>query len=230
MFLTSTLQKLQVQLAGAKATLDCPITIDFVDISGGTLVPGEQITNTNGVTVTDILTAPAALYQRKVNGLSLNNIDTAPITATIIYNDNGTNYKQHTVTLQIGDVLTYTDQQGWVTFNGSGGAKSSEIGKKLCQGAIGTGAGTLLFTATNKTELTCIDVCNTTAASITLLLHLVPVGIAVGTTNQLIPTITIKANSMWQWTGSQVLNLGDFIQGIGSGAGLTINASGKEIT
>jgi len=230
MFLTSTLQKLQVQLAGAKATLDCPITIDFVDISGGDLLPGEQIANTNGVTVTDILAAPASLYQRKVNGLSLNNIDTAPITATIIYNDNGTSYKIITVTLQIGDNLTYTDQQGWVALNSSGGAKSSEIGKKLCQGAIGTGAGTLLFTATNKTRLTDIDVCNTTAAAITLTLHLVPVGVAVGTTNQLIPTVSIPANTMLQWTGAQVLNLGDFIQGIGSGAGLTLNASGDEIT
>jgi hypothetical protein len=103
--------------------------------------------------------------------------------------------------------------------------------KKLCQGAIGTGAGTLAYTVPTgmKTIVTNIDVCNTTAGALTLALHLVPYGIAVGASNMLIPTMSIAANSMFQWIGEQALNTGDFIQCIGSGSGLTMNISGDEI-
>jgi hypothetical protein len=44
----------------------------------------------------------------------------------------------------------------------------------------------------------------------------------------LFPTVTIPANTLIQWTGSQVLNAGDFIQGIGSASGITVTASGIE--
>lgn len=103
--------------------------------------------------------------------------------------------------------------------------------KKIAQGAIGTGAGTLAYTVPNGyiTEVTDVDVCNTTAGALTLALHLVPVGGAAGTTNMLCPTITVNSNSMFQWNGSQVLNAGDFIRVIGSGSGLTMNISGNEI-
>lgn len=102
--------------------------------------------------------------------------------------------------------------------------------KKLGRGAIGTGAGTLLYTvpAATSTYVKDIDVCNTTAGALTLTLYLVPSGGAVDTSNMFVPTISIAANSMWQWTGTQILVTGDFIQGIGSGAGLTCNISGGE--
>lgn len=102
--------------------------------------------------------------------------------------------------------------------------------KKLAQGAIGTGAGTLAYTVPISyiTEITDIDVCNTTAVALTLALHLVPVGGSAATTNMLCPTITINAYSMFQWSGKQVLNAGDFIRVIGSGSGLTMNISGEE--
>lgn len=102
--------------------------------------------------------------------------------------------------------------------------------KKLAQGAIGTGAGTLAYTVPVgfRAAVTDIDVCNTTAGALTLALHLVPVGGTAATTNMLCPTITINAYSMFQWSGKQVLNAGDFIRAIGSGTGLTMNISGEE--
>lgn len=102
--------------------------------------------------------------------------------------------------------------------------------KKLAQGAITTGAGTLAYTVPNgyMSVVTDIDVCNTTAGALTLALHLVPVGGSVATTNMLCQTITINANSMFQWVGSQALNAGDFIRAIGSGSGLTMNITGEE--
>jgi hypothetical protein len=103
-------------------------------------------------------------------------------------------------------------------------------GQKLAQGAVGTGAGTLLYTVPTayRAEVTDIDVCNTTAGALSFSLHLAPVGIAVAASNMLFPAISIAANSMVKWSGYQILNAGDFIQGIGSGSGLTVNISGEE--
>ena len=102
--------------------------------------------------------------------------------------------------------------------------------KKLGRGAIGTGAGTLIYTVPSqfKVDVTDIDVANTTAAAVTLILHLVPSGDSPATATQFCPTISIPANTMFQWAGQQTLNAGDFIQAIGSGAGLNIHVSGDE--
>lgn len=102
--------------------------------------------------------------------------------------------------------------------------------KKLGQAAVGTGAGTLIYTAPTliTTLVKCIDVCNTTASPITVSIHLVPSGGAVGTANALRYAYSVAANSAYQWTGTQVLNAGDFIQAVAAGAGLTLTAAGGE--
>ena len=103
--------------------------------------------------------------------------------------------------------------------------------KKLGQGAITTGAGTLLYTVPTGMRAEVLDIClaNTTAGALTCALHLVPVGVAVGASNMMYPTVSIAANTLVTWSGVQVLNAGDFIQGIGSGAGITVNISGREV-
>lgn len=102
--------------------------------------------------------------------------------------------------------------------------------KKLAQGAIGTGAGTLLYTVPTGIRTEVLDICiaNTTAGALTITLHLVPVGIAVGTSNAMFSSVSIPANTTVHWSGIQCLNAGDFIQGIGSAAGLTLNITGDE--
>jgi hypothetical protein len=42
----------------------------------------------------------------------------------------------------------------------------------------------------------------------------------------LIPNVTIPANSIFQWTGTQILNAGDMIQAVASGLGCNLIASG----
>lgn len=103
--------------------------------------------------------------------------------------------------------------------------------KKLGQGSLGTGSGTLLYTVPTgyRGSVRDIDICNTTSGTLTVAIHLVPVGVAVGTSNMLFPTVSIDANTIIQWSGDQVLNAGDFIQGIGSAAGITVNISGEEV-
>ena len=102
--------------------------------------------------------------------------------------------------------------------------------KKLGTGAITTGGGTLLYTVPTgiRTEVVDIVIANTPAGALTCALHLVPVGGSATTANMMYPTSSIAAYTMTHWSGVQVLNAGDFIQGIGSGAGLTANITGSE--
>jgi hypothetical protein len=102
--------------------------------------------------------------------------------------------------------------------------------KKLAQGAIGTGSGTLAYTVPTGFRTDVEDVClaNTTSGTLTCALHLVPTGVSVAASNMMFPTVSIAGNTLVQWTGKQTLNAGDFIQAIGSGSGLTMNISGNE--
>lgn len=107
--------------------------------------------------------------------------------------------------------------------------------KKLAQGAIGTGSGTLAYTVpiTPKsvyvTTVRIIDITNTTAAGINVRVHLVPKGGAVGTANALAYDLPVPANDVMPVlrNGDHVLDTGDFIQCIASGAGLVMNISGE---
>lgn len=103
--------------------------------------------------------------------------------------------------------------------------------KKLAQGAVGTGSGTLLYTVplSYRTMVTNIDVANTSSISVDFSLYLVPSGATATTSNVLFPTVSIPANTMIQWTGSQQLGTLGFIQGIGSTTGITVNITGDEV-
>lgn len=103
--------------------------------------------------------------------------------------------------------------------------------KKLGKGAITTGSGTLLYTvpASMKCDVMDVNICNTSASPITCAIHLVPSGGSADTTNMLFPGSTIPGKTIVQWTGYQTINTGDFIQGIGSAAGLTVNIAGNEM-
>ncbi len=102
--------------------------------------------------------------------------------------------------------------------------------KKLAQGAVTTGAGTLLGTVPTdfKWDIADITISNTTAAPITFKLHLVPSGGSVADSNMFVPNVSIPGNTLIQWTGVQTLNPADFIQGISSASGITISITGNE--
>jgi hypothetical protein len=102
--------------------------------------------------------------------------------------------------------------------------------KQLARGAIATGTGTLLYTVPQSFKCDVKDICisNTTSASVTVKIHFVPYGDAVGTANQFIPDVTIAANTIMQIGGTQSLNSRDFIQGITSASGVNVYISGEE--
>lgn len=102
---------------------------------------------------------------------------------------------------------------------------------KLGRGAIDTSPTvTTFYTVPVNTRalVTDIDICNTTAAALTVTVYLVESGGTPGAANTLIPTVTVAAYGMFPWHGLQVLNAGDTIQATASGAGCTANISGGE--
>lgn len=108
------------------------------------------------------------------------------------------------------------------------------VPKLFGQAAIGTGAGTLIYTAPTLVTalLKSVDICNTTAGTLTVSLYLVPLAGSAAAANALFYTVNVGAagttTAVYQWRGTAALNSGGFIQAIASGAGLTLNAAGGE--
>src|SRR5882672_11344173 len=86
-----------------------------------------------------------------------------------------------------------------------------------------TGKGTILdkFTGTN-----------TTAGALTMTIKLIPVGGAAGATNTIVQTKSLAAGETYTFPEivGHVLAPGDFISTLPSATGITIRASGREIT
>lgn len=104
--------------------------------------------------------------------------------------------------------------------------------KKFVQAQI-TNSAVPIYTcpALSQDVIKNIDITNTSAAAVTVTMNLVPAGGSVGVGNQFFPTMSIPANSIVHWTGTQVMNAGDFISVV---AGTTnvcnIMVSGLEST
>ena len=156
MILDATTKKIQVVFAGAKATNDCPVTTDWVDITTSTYTPGCTEINTNGVTAVDVVAAPAASTQRVVKYFSLYNADTAPVVASVLYNNNSTTYVMVKATLQVGDTLIFTDPNGWKVQDATGQQKNTSVLSNITvvAGKSETFNNTLTFVGTDGTTIT----------------------------------------------------------------------------
>lgn len=102
---------------------------------------------------------------------------------------------------------------------------------QLGQGQAATSPAftTLRTTPANARDIVkSIDVANNNAFAVTVSAYLVASGGSPDDTNRLIPSVPIPANSMMQWTGSQVINAGATIQVNASTSGVTFTVSGGE--
>ena len=100
---------------------------------------------------------------------------------------------------------------------------------KLGQAAIGVTVSTLYTVpASTRTFVKDIDIANTGTSATTATVYLVPSAGTAGTSNMLVPGVTIPPSGMFQWTGNQIMNAGDTIQIVAGVVGCTINASGGE--
>lgn len=81
-----------------------------------------------------------------------------------------------------------------------------------------------------RTLLKTLDLCNTTAATINATAYIVPSAGAPAAANTLLPNVTIAGYSLFQWSGTQVLDAGDTLQLTASAAGITAHAGGGQAT
>ena len=119
-------RKLQVLLAGAVATTQPDVVVCFRDIRRklqADFKAQTKVTTTSGASAVDICDAPDPAVVREVDTITIANNDTASVSATIRYNDNGTTYKIITVTLLTLENLCYAAGSGWRVIDASGNVK-----------------------------------------------------------------------------------------------------------
>ena len=146
--LDTTTRKLQVLLGGAVATNQCPCMASWVDVTSSAYTPGTTVANTNSTTAVDLVAAPASSTYRQIKTLSIYNADTASVTVTVRYNDNGTTYTLLKVTLPTLYHLVYTDTDGWSVHDTAGG-RTAVQSLALTGHVTGSGIGSIATTIAN---------------------------------------------------------------------------------
>ena len=119
---------LKFTLSGAVATSQLPITGCWAEITKLGVMTDADAIHTVSADTTEItlIAAPAASHIRKLQGLSVPNVDTAEKTI-IIYQDSGTERNSLLVTLAVGDVFTVEDSGAWSVHDSVGNVKTSVI-------------------------------------------------------------------------------------------------------
>ena len=113
MILAATTQTLEIDLAGAITTNNLPVSVEFTDITAAAFTPGHQDAISNGTTAVTILAAPGVSTYRAVKHINVYNDDTVAATVWIVFNNNATLRRLCAVTLQPGQTLTWSAEQGW---------------------------------------------------------------------------------------------------------------------
>jgi hypothetical protein len=148
-------KSLEIKLAGAVATTQCPWYVSWVE--------GSQVTaeltdtsasdgTTNGATIVPVIAAPAVDLTRKLDFFSCVNLDTAAVVLTIQVDVSGTKRIVGKFTLAVGDQVSFTDAAGWLVLDANGNRKQ-QIGGVLpaasfpaLTGDVTTVAGSLVTT------------------------------------------------------------------------------------
>jgi hypothetical protein len=126
MLLSATTQSLELDLSGAVATNQLPVTVSYVDINQSTFAMSAvtgSTTQSNDTTAVTIVSAPGASTTRQIKSVSIKNSDTAAVTLWVQINDNSTLREIIKPTLAVGDTLFYTDTTGWATMDSTGRIK-----------------------------------------------------------------------------------------------------------
>ena len=131
--LDSTTKTIQVSMSGAAATTNPDFTAAWADNNSTNFVEGASDGALNGTSDVTVIAAPAAGYRRIIKGITIENKDTAPVTLTIKYDNNGTQRVIAKVTLSVGDTWT-TDG----TFDTFGNLKHTTGTVNLATGVTGT--------------------------------------------------------------------------------------------
>jgi len=141
-------RSLTLFLGGAQATAPLQIVVSYSDQTSSTYLGSTQLTNSSGTTTVTICSAPVASIIRDIDMVTVLNTDSVSQTVTIQLLDTATNYKIITVTLLVGDKLTYTHGSAWQVVNNSGNIKYSVLSSSGVDSFSGGSTGLTPATAT----------------------------------------------------------------------------------
>jgi hypothetical protein len=154
LILDATTKSIEVAMSGAAATTNPDFTAAWADDSGSAFIEGATDGALNGTSAVTLVAAPGSSTRRVIKTITIENKDTAAVTLTISYNNNGTLRTIAKVTLNVGDTWT-TDG----TFDTYGSLKQTLGTVNLTTGVTGTlsvangGTGVTTSTGTGSVVL-----------------------------------------------------------------------------
>ena len=101
--LDSTTKTIKVNMSGAAATTNPDYIVSYADNNGTAFTEGALDGALNGVTDVTVVSAPASSTRRIIKKIFIENKDTAAVTITVKYDNNGTQRTLAKVTLNVGD-------------------------------------------------------------------------------------------------------------------------------
>ena len=113
--LDATTKSLTVAMSGAAATTNPDFVAAWSDDTGTTFTEGSTDGALNGTSQVTLVAAPSASTRRIIKTVYIENKDTAAVTITVTYNNNGTLRTIAKVTLQVADTWSTdgtTDSSG----------------------------------------------------------------------------------------------------------------------
>ena len=109
--LVTTTDKLQL-VTNAAVAVD--VHASYMDYNGSSVTPGKQNTAISTATTTDIVAAPGSSTYRNVKTLNIRNKDASnSVDVTVVFDQNGTDFELHRVTLKAGEALEYIEGVGF---------------------------------------------------------------------------------------------------------------------
>ena len=135
--LDTTTKSITVAMSGAAATTNPDFVAAWSDDTGTSFTEGASDGVLNGTTQVTIVASPAASTRRLIKTISVQNKDTAAVTITVTYNNNGTLRTIAKVILQVGDVWTPDG-----TFDITGALKQNALPAVGAAGTVLTSNGT----------------------------------------------------------------------------------------
>lgn len=101
--LDTTTKTIKVSMSGVPATTNPNFVVTYADTNGAYFTEGANDGALSGTSDVTIVAAPASGYRRVIKYMTIENRDTAAVTLTIKYDNNGTQRILDQVTLQVGD-------------------------------------------------------------------------------------------------------------------------------
>jgi len=125
--LNDTSSTLKIQLAGSVTTNQAPVIVSYSDKNDPLYNGNSKETETDDTNLVVICDAPQSGTIRDIDTIQVYNYDTAPI-VIFIYKSAVVDTLIISVTLQIGDQLSYTHAEAWKVIDKDGNIKTGVVG------------------------------------------------------------------------------------------------------